>query len=161
MPWSFGCTKRRPEMMELRPFLGAFVSTKFLRTFGLRNRLRNHQKRTLHAPELRMHQTSSRKDEIEAVLWHFCFNTIFGLRNRPRNHRKWTLRALELRMLQMSSRKDEIEAVLWQSLLKSLLRERFWAHHRPGSLSGLRSPHFVCTAFPPHNFFHGSSSCIR
>ena len=36
-------------------------------TFGLRPR--DHQW-SLHALELRMHQTSSREHEIEAVLWH-------------------------------------------------------------------------------------------
>ena len=33
------------------------------------NRPRDHHKQTLHVRELRMHQTSSRKNEIEAVIW--------------------------------------------------------------------------------------------
>ena len=43
----------------------------FVIYFG--NRPRDHHKWTLRALELRMHHASSRKDDIEAVLWRNCF----------------------------------------------------------------------------------------
>ena len=46
---------------------------------NVRNQPRNHHKRTLHASELRTHQSSPRKDEIEAVLWLFCFHQNYRL----------------------------------------------------------------------------------
>ena len=97
---------------------------------------RDHHNRHLRALELRMHQTSPQKNEIEAVLWTIAFSSLHsparlqlaslagptsarftrGLaRSRPRNHHKWTLHALELRMHQTSPQKNEIEVVLWRN----------------------------------------------
>ena len=107
---------------------------RFPSRFG--NRPRNHHNRHLRALELRMHQTSPQKHEMEAVLWTIEFSSLHsparlqlaslagpnsacftrGLaRLRPRNHHKWTLHALELRMHQTSLQKNEIEAVLWRN----------------------------------------------
>ena len=44
------------------------TSARFTRGLA-RPRPRNHHKWTLHALELRMHQTSPQKNEIEVVLW--------------------------------------------------------------------------------------------
>ena len=100
------------------------------------NRPRDHHNRHLRALELRMHQTSPQKNEIEAVLWTIEFSSLHsparlqlaslagpnsarftrGLaRLRPRNHHKWTLHALELRMHQTSPQNNEIEAILWRN----------------------------------------------
>ena len=43
------------------------MATFLNKTFGFQNRPRDHHEWTLHALELRMHQTSSRNSEIEAV----------------------------------------------------------------------------------------------
>ena len=56
----------RPQVAAGRP---ASAQISIFSWGRFQSRPRDHHKRTLHALELRMHQTSSRKDEIEAVLW--------------------------------------------------------------------------------------------
>ena len=107
-------TLGRPRAPPGRPRSRVFSWGRF------QNRPRDHHKRTLHALELRMHQTSSRKNEIEAVSWlrslhsprfEIDFKIVVISLFLDTIH-IWTLHALELRMHHQTSRKDEIEAVL-------------------------------------------------